>query len=108
TLMTFVRPDAGHVFVGGEPLWHRQVDGRLVPAGERHLRKMRGKIGMVFQHFNLFPNMSVLRNVTEAPLHVRGMSREAAEARALELLDMVGLADKVDAFPAQLSGGQKQ
>ncbi|HLU81889.1 MAG TPA: amino acid ABC transporter ATP-binding protein, partial [Trueperaceae bacterium] len=63
---------------------------------------------MVFQHFNLFPNMNVLRNVTEAPIHVRGMARADAENLGRELLDKVGLGDKYDHFPAQLSGGQKQ
>jgi polar amino acid transport system ATP-binding protein len=107
-LMTLVRPDRGKVFVDGEPLWHREVDGRTLPANERHLHKVRSKIGMVFQHFNLFPNMNVLRNVTEAPIHVRGLPRKEAEERGKEMLDMVGLGDKLDAFPAQLSGGQKQ
>jgi polar amino acid transport system ATP-binding protein len=107
-LMTLVRPDRGKIYVNGDPLWHREVDGKTLPADEKHLHKVRSKIGMVFQHFNLFPNMNVLRNVTEAPIHVRGEKREQAEARAKELLDMVGLGDKFDAFPAQLSGGQKQ
>ncbi|HRQ09912.1 MAG TPA: ectoine/hydroxyectoine ABC transporter ATP-binding protein EhuA [Trueperaceae bacterium] len=107
-LMTLVKPDSGRVFVDGRPLWHREVAGRDLPANEKHLRDVRSDIGMVFQHFNLFPNMSVLRNVTEAPVHVRGMSKADANERGLELLDMVGLADKVDQFPAQLSGGQKQ
>jgi len=100
--------DAGHVFVDGQPLWHREVNGRELPADERHLRQVRGDIGMVFQHFNLFPNMSVLRNVTEAPVHVKRMPRAEAYDRGRELLDMVGLGDKLDMFPAQLSGGQKQ
>lgn len=107
-LMTLVRPDSGKVFVDGEPLWHREVNGRIMPADQRHLHSVRSKIGMVFQHFNLFPNMSVLRNVTEAPIHVRNIKRQEAEERGRELLDMVGLGDKVDAFPGQLSGGQKQ
>lgn len=107
-LMTLVKPDAGHVFVDGQPLWHREVNGRELPADERHLRQVRGDIGMVFQHFNLFPNMSVLRNVTEAPVHVKRMPRAEAYDRGRELLDMVGLGDKLDMFPAQLSGGQKQ
>jgi polar amino acid transport system ATP-binding protein len=69
---------------------------------------VRRKIGMVFQHFNLFPNMRVLRNVTEGPIHVLGLSPDEAEARAKELLEMVGLADKLDAHPGHLSGGQRQ
>ncbi|HEX7003817.1 MAG TPA: ectoine/hydroxyectoine ABC transporter ATP-binding protein EhuA [Trueperaceae bacterium] len=107
-LMTLVKPDSGKIFVDGEPLWHREVGGKAVPADEKQLRQVRSKIGMVFQHFNLFPNMSVLRNVTEAPIHVKGVKRAEAEERGKELLDMVGLGDKFDSFPSQLSGGQKQ
>jgi polar amino acid transport system ATP-binding protein len=77
-------------------------------ASEKHLREIRKHVGMVFQSFNLFPHMTVLRNVVEAPLRVLGMSRAEAEARAIELLDMVGLADKKDHYPVQLSGGQQQ
>ena len=107
-LMTLVKPDSGKVFVDGEPLWHKEVNGRVLPADDRHLRQVRSKIGMVFQHFNLFPNMNVLRNVTEAPIHVKGLPRKEAEERGKELLDMVGLGDKLNSFPVQLSGGQKQ
>lgn len=107
-LMTLERPDGGVIEIEGEELWRMAKSGRVVPADERHLRKMRGNVGMVFQHFNLFPHMSVLRNVTEAPVRVRGLSRREAEAQGRELLEMVGLSDKVDAFPAKLSGGQKQ
>ena len=107
-LMTLVRPDDGEVIVDGEHLFHRRVGDRLVSADERHLRKVRANIGMVFQHFNLFPHMRVLRNVTEAPIHVLGLSKREATERAGDLLDMVGLGDKLDAYPAQLSGGQKQ
>lgn len=107
-LMTLVKPTGGRVYVDGRPLWHRIVNGRELPANERHLHQVRSDIGMVFQHFNLFPNMSVLRNVTEAPIHVRKISKADAKERGRELLDMVGLADKADMFPGQLSGGQKQ
>lgn len=107
-LMTLVKPDGGKVYVDGRPLWHREENGQVLPATERHLRTVRGDIGMVFQHFNLFPNMTVLRNVTEAPIHVKGIARRDAEERGRELLDMVGLLDKASAFPSQLSGGQKQ
>ncbi|WP_371548947.1 ectoine/hydroxyectoine ABC transporter ATP-binding protein EhuA [Streptomyces sp. NBC_00554] len=98
-LMTLTQPDEGTIAVAGE---------RLFPAGEKEVREVRKKIGMVFQQFNLFPNMKVLRNITEAPVTVLGMSRDEAEARARELLDLVGLADKCDAYPSQLSGGQQQ
>jgi polar amino acid transport system ATP-binding protein len=106
-LMTLDRPDAGLVEIDGEPLWtEADQDGRI--ADRARLRHIRGKIGMVFQHFNLFPHMNVLRNVTEAPLRVLKVPAAEADARAREYLEMVGLADKVDAWPAQLSGGQKQ
>ena len=68
----------------------------------------RQKMGMVFQHFNLFPHMTILQNMTLAPMKVKGMSQQEAEAKALELLDRVGLKDRADAYPIQLSGGQKQ
>ncbi|CAM5761808.1 ectoine/hydroxyectoine ABC transporter ATP-binding protein EhuA [Labrys miyagiensis] len=77
-------------------------------ASEKHLRQIRGQVGMVFQSFNLFPHMTVLRNVVEAPVSVLGLRRAEAEARAMDLLRMVGLADKKDHFPSQLSGGQQQ
>ena len=77
-------------------------------ASERHLHQIRSHVGMVFQSFNLFPHMSVMRNVAEAPVRVLGLSRAEAEARAVELLALVGLADKKDHFPSQLSGGQQQ
>ena len=98
-LMTLTEPDEGTITVDGE---------RLFPAPEKQLREIRKKIGMVFQQFNLFPNMTVLRNITEAPVTVLGMPKDEAEARALELLDLVGLADKAGARPTQLSGGQQQ
>ena len=108
TLMTLEKPDSGKIIVNGQHLWHREVNGALRPANEAHLRKVRGDIGMVFQHFYLFPHMNVLRNVTEAPIHVLGQPRKQAESQAEELLAMVGLSSKLDAFPSQLSGGQKQ
>jgi polar amino acid transport system ATP-binding protein len=91
-LMTLLKPDAGRILVAGRPL-------------DASVRK---QIGMVFQQFNLFPNMRVLRNVTEAPVHVLGLSRDEAVERAKGLLEMVGLSDKLDAYPAHLSGGQQQ
>jgi polar amino acid transport system ATP-binding protein len=107
-LMTLERPDGGHIFVDGEPLWDMPRGDRLVPANERHLRRVRTKVGMVFQQFNLFPNMTVLQNVTAAPVHVLGKSYAEAEQRARELLEHVGLEAKADAHPTQLSGGQQQ
>jgi polar amino acid transport system ATP-binding protein len=107
-LMTLERIDDGVIWVEGEPLTHIKKNGRLVLADSAHLRRVRGKIGMVFQHFNLFPHMTALGNCIEAPMTVRGMSRGEAEARARELLDMVGLSDKMNHYPSQLSGGQQQ
>jgi polar amino acid transport system ATP-binding protein len=106
-LMTLEKPTSGTIEVGGEMLWHKKVNGNLVPADEKHLRKVRSKVGMIFQQFNLFPHMKVLRNVTEAPIHVLGLSKEEAEERAITMLDKVGLKDKLDQYPKQLSGGQQ-
>lgn len=107
-LMTLEEPTSGTIEVDGELLWHRRVNGRLIRADERHLHRMRSKIGMVFQHFHLFPHMTVLRNVTEALVKVLKLSKDEARERAMDMLNKVGLADKVDVYPAQLSGGQKQ
>ena len=97
-IMTLEQIDSGELRVAGEDVRY----------DEASLRATRRHVGMVFQHFNLFPHMSVLRNVTEAPVHVLGLSLEEAQNRAMELLDQVGLKEKADARPAQLSGGQKQ
>ncbi len=107
-LMTLIKPDQGKIQVDGECLTHENRGGKLVEASEKHTREVRKKIGMVFQQFNLFPNMRVLRNITEAPVHVLGLSKDEAEERARELLDLVGLGNKCDAYPTQLSGGQQQ
>ncbi|MEU0529061.1 ectoine/hydroxyectoine ABC transporter ATP-binding protein EhuA [Amycolatopsis tolypomycina] len=107
-LMTLERADGGSIHVGGRCLSHRVKDGTLVPADERHLRAARRRIGMVFQQFNLFPNMNVRQNIVEAPRRVLGLSAEEADARAAQLLQLVGLADKMDAHPVRLSGGQQQ
>ncbi|GAB1509815.1 ectoine/hydroxyectoine ABC transporter ATP-binding protein EhuA [Actinophytocola sp. KF-1] len=107
-LMTLEQVSGGRIHVDGECLTHMRRGGRLVPADEKHQRQVRKRIGMVFQQFNLFPNMKVLQNLTEAPIRSLGLSRAEAEERARELLDLVGLSDKVDAHPTQLSGGQQQ
>ena len=107
-LMTLEEPTDGTIEVDGELLWHERRGGALVRASEKHLQRVRGNIGMVFQHFNLFPHMTILRNCTEAPIHVLGLPKAEAKARALEMLEKVGLLDKADAYPSQLSGGQKQ
>jgi polar amino acid transport system ATP-binding protein len=94
-------PDAGEILWKGEPVAYRSMR----PA---ELSRHRAKMGMVFQHFHLFPHFNVLNNVTEGPVQVRREAPEQARDRARELLDRVGLADKHQAWPAQLSGGQKQ
>ncbi|MFE9607086.1 amino acid ABC transporter ATP-binding protein [Streptomyces sp. NPDC006012] len=98
-LMTLAKPDEGTITVAGQ---------QLFPATEKEVREVRKKIGMVFQQFNLFPNMTVLRNIMEAPVTVLGLSKDEAEARARELLELVGLSDKCGMRPSQLSGGQQQ
>ncbi len=107
-LMTLERIDGGVIWVDGEPLTHERKGDKMTPADPKHLRRVRAKIGMVFQHFNLFPHMNALANCIEAPMTVLGMKRREAEERAAELLDLVGLADKKGHYPAQLSGGQQQ
>ncbi|OIJ86133.1 ectoine/hydroxyectoine ABC transporter ATP-binding protein EhuA [Streptomyces monashensis] len=108
-LMTLERISEGLILVGGRPLSHMAgPNGSLKPADEKYQREVRKKIGMVFQQFNLFPNMNVLQNITEAPVSVLGLDRAEAEERAGELLDMVGLREKITAHPTQLSGGQQQ
>ena len=107
-LMTLETINEGVIHVAGKPLWHECRNDTLVPAGEAHLREMRKEMGMVFQQFNLFPHMTVRRNITEAPVHVLGLSKAEANARADEYLELVGLSDQADKFPSQLSGGQQQ
>lgn len=107
-LMTLDRIDSGMIYVAGQPLWHEYKNEALVAAGEPHLRTMRKHMGMVFQQFNLFPHMTVRRNITEAPVHVLGLSKHEARQRAEEYLELVGLAEQADKFPRQLSGGQQQ
>jgi len=107
-LMTLEEIDEGVIYVDGQPLTHMDRGGGLVKANAAHLRRQRGNIGMVFQHFNLFPHMTALENCMEAPVQVLGLGKDEAEARSVELLDLVGLADKKDQHPSRLSGGQQQ
>jgi len=107
-LMTLEQVSEGRIYVGGDCLSHMTRRGREVPADEKYQRRIRKRIGMVFQQFNLFPNMRVRQNITEGPIRSLGLPRAEAEDRADKLLDMVGIADKADAHPAQLSGGQQQ
>ncbi|MBC6449006.1 ectoine/hydroxyectoine ABC transporter ATP-binding protein EhuA [Actinokineospora xionganensis] len=107
-VMTLERVTDGLIEIDGSPLSHMHRGGKLVPADEKHLAGVRTRIGMVFQQFNLFPNMTVLRNITEAPVRVLGLTPAEADERARDLLDLVGLADKADEHPSRLSGGQQQ
>ncbi len=107
-VMTLEEADGGYIYIDGEPLTHAERGGKRVELKEKHRNEVRKRIGMVFQQFNLFPNMTVMENLIEAPVHVLRMSKRAAMAKARELLDKVGLADKADAHPLQLSGGQQQ
>ena len=107
-LMTLEKINSGVIYVDGEPLTHMLSSSELIEANEKYLRERRSKIGMVFQQFNLFPHMTALQNCIEAPMQVLGMNKEAAEERALELLELVGLSDKKDQHPSRLSGGQQQ
>lgn len=107
-LMTLESINGGVIYVDGDPLTHMERNGQLVPANARHIRSIRSKIGMCFQQFNLFPHMTALGNCIEGPIQALGMSRKSAEERALELLELVGMADKCDQYPARLSGGQQQ
>lgn len=100
--------DAGSIEIDGEAIVRNNAHGRAVYAHEREVRRICRKISMVFQGFNLFPHFSVLQNLTEAPVRVLGMSQEEAGRRAGELLEKVGLSDKANQFPFQLSGGQSQ
>jgi polar amino acid transport system ATP-binding protein len=100
--------DAGRLWVDDELVGYRQVGMRLHELREREVARRRTGIGMVFQHFNLFPHMTALGNVVEAPVRVKGERPEDARRRGMALLERVGLADKAGCHPAQLSGGQQQ
>jgi polar amino acid transport system ATP-binding protein len=99
---------AGRLYVDGKLVGYRQKGDKIYELKEREVAAQRREIGMVFQRFNLFPHMTAVENVMEAPVQVRGESRAAARERALKLLDRVGLADRTGHYPAQLSGGQQQ
>jgi polar amino acid transport system ATP-binding protein len=99
---------AGRILVNGHLIGYREVNGKLVEDRERNIARQRQEIGMVFQRFNLFPHLTALGNIVEAPIHVRGMSEAEALPMGRALLARVGLAAKETAYPAQLSGGQQQ
>jgi len=107
-LMTLEEPTSGDILVNGKNLWKMDKGGTQVRANEKHLREVRGDIGMVFQHFNLFPHMTILENCMSAPVHVKKENKEEVRERSIKMLDRVGLGNKLDFYPSQLSGGQKQ
>jgi polar amino acid transport system ATP-binding protein len=100
--------NAGRLSVDGELVGYRESGDKLHELHERDVARKRAEIGMVFQHFNLFPHMTALENVTLAPIRVAHVSRDEARQRARELLSRVGLGDKLDTYPVALSGGQQQ
>jgi len=102
------RVDAGRLFVEGQLVGYRQKGDRLYELRPREAARQRREIGMVFQRFNLFPHLTALENIRQAPMRVKGMSRAQATERARKLMDRVGLGDKGDHYPAHLSGGQQQ
>lgn len=100
--------DAGSISIGGRMLVSTDEAGNTRYADKKTVQEIRRQVGLVFQNFNLFPHFSVLRNITEAPLHVLGLEATHCKHLAMELLEKMGLADKAHAFPYQLSGGQQQ
>ena len=100
--------DSGHIYIEGEMIGYREVNGRLVEDREATIAKIRSQIGFVFQRFNLFPHMTALENVIEAPVHVLHQPKAEATERAMELLRKVGLEEKAYVYPHRLSGGQQQ
>ncbi|MET9599289.1 amino acid ABC transporter ATP-binding protein [Streptomyces sp. NPDC006459] len=108
TINHLEKVDRGWISVDGDLIGYRSSRGKLYELKEKEVRRQRTRIGFVFQTFNLFPHLTVLDNLVEAPVAVLGHPRQEAEATARRLLERVGLADKVDAYPLQLSGGQQQ
>ena len=100
--------DRGRIYVDGQPVGYREVKGKFVEKSEREVARMRASIGMVFQRFNLFPHLTALGNVIDAPSHVRKLGRSKALEAGRAMLEKVGLGDKLHAYPARLSGGQQQ
>ncbi|TYL51722.1 amino acid ABC transporter ATP-binding protein [Nocardioides sp. BGMRC 2183] len=108
TLNRLESPDSGEIWVGGDPIGFRLADGVLHELPERLIAAQRARTAMVFQHFNLFPHFSALKNVMEGPVKVQKRKPEEVRKEATDLLTRVGLGDKIHSFPSQLSGGQRQ
>lgn len=108
TIMGLEDVDAGRVHVDGETLWNPKDGLAKATASRKHLFHMRAKVGMVFQSFNLFPNLTAAENVAAGPRHVLGLSKLNATEKALKLLAQVGLSDQANKYPSTLSGGQQQ
>ena len=100
--------NAGRLYVDGDLIGYRERGTKLHEMPPREAAKQRRDIGMVFQHFNLFPHRTAVQNIIEAPIHVKGVKKKEAVERAKDLLNQVGLSEKATAYPAQLSGGQQQ
>lgn len=102
------RVESGHLFVNGRMVGYIEKDGKLLEDSEKNIARQRMEIGMVFQRFNLFPHLTALENIMEAPIQVKRTSRKQAEEEAMQLLVRIGLTEKRDSYPNQLSGGQQQ
>src|SRR6266571_7988267 len=100
--------DSGHIYIEGEMIGYREMNGKLIEDREATIAHIRSQIGFVFQRFNLFPHMTALENVIEAPIHVLHQPKAEVKERAVALLEKVGLAEKAGAYPHKLSGGQQQ
>ncbi|HEX6482194.1 MAG TPA: amino acid ABC transporter ATP-binding protein [Ktedonobacteraceae bacterium] len=100
--------DSGHIYIEGEMIGYREVNGKLMEDRESTIARIRSQIGFVFQRFNLFPHMTALENIIEAPIHVLHQPRAEVTDRAMVLLDKVGLSEKAHVYPHKLSGGQQQ
>lgn len=107
-LMTLEEPTSGDILVQDVNLWKMKRGEQFIPANEKHLRQVRSDIGMVFQHFNLFPHMTILDNCMVAPIHVKKQKKPEAKTLSEEMLIKVGLKEHMHKYPSQLSGGQKQ
>ena len=102
-------PDSGEVYVNGELIkMKKNKNGKLIAAEQNQVDRMRSKLGMVFQDFNLWSHMTVLQNVIEAPIHVQKIEKNVARKNGFQLLEKVGIAEKADQYPSRLSGGQQQ